>query len=183
MAEIDIDTKLKLYMLIVSRYKDVISKNEESSITEIRQRISPYNDFVKNLRDSLIKDIHDYDYDKNFLTAVQKGVDYIRGIKNFEFLLTFWMSFEEMDELKAADIMDQALLLTALLRSLGSENVKVHVTRSKKIYVGFEYKGEKLMINPGSGSLLRGDDIDNIFQSDNLSYSFNDLSYENFEEA
>jgi len=112
---------------------------------------------------------------------MQKCVDYIREIKNFEFLLTFWMSFEEMDKLKAADIMDQALLLTALLRSLGSETVKVHVTKTKRIYVGFDYKGEKMLINPASGSILRDDDVANVFQNDPLSYSFNDLSYETFE--
>jgi hypothetical protein len=178
---IDSETKLKLYMLIVNRYKDVISKSEERSISEIRQRCSPYNDFVRKLRDKLIADIRHYEYNKHFLQAVQRAVDYIKSIKNFEFLLTFWMTFEEIDDIKAAPLMDKALLLTALLRSFGCPDAKVYVTRSKKVYVGFRWDGLSYLIDPLNGSILSGDFAENAFVNDPLAYVFNDLTYESFE--
>lgn len=180
---IDTETKLKLYMLIVNRYKDVISKSEEKSISEIRQRCSPYNDFIRKLRDQLIADLHSYEYDTHFLQALQRVINYIKGIKNFEFLLTFWMSFEEINELKAAPLMDKSLLLTALLRSLDSPDAKVYVTRSKKIYVGFRWGDSAYLIDPMTCSLLSGDFAEKAFVSDPLAYIFSDLNYESFEEG
>ncbi len=179
---IDTETKLKLYMLIVNRYKETISKSEEKSISEIRQRCSPYNDFVRKLRDQLIVDIHPYEYEKHFFQALQRVINYTKNIKNFEFLLTFWMSFEEINELKAAPLMDKSLLITALLRSLDSPDAKVYVTKSKKIYVGFRWNGSSYLIDSATCSIISGDFAEKTFISDPLAYVFNDLSYESFEE-
>lgn len=182
MSVMDTETKLKLYMLIVNRYKDLISKSEEKSISEIRQRCSPYNDFVRKLRDQLISDLHPYEYEKHFFQALQRVISYSKGIRNFEFLLTFWMSFEEIVELRAAPLMDKSLLLTALLRSLDCPDAKVYSTKSKKIYVGFRWGGSAYLIEPATCSILSGDFAEKTFIADPLSYVFNDLSYENFEE-
>lgn len=181
--EMDEKTKLKLYMLIVNRYKDMISKQEEHSVSEIRQRISPYDDQLKSIRDRLIKDIGPYEYDKHFFQAVQRILDYIRNIKTVRFLLTFWMSFEEIDELKVAGVMDKALLLAALLRSLDSKDVKVMVTKSEHVFVGFTWRGDNHLIVPESGSLLAREDSTKMFADDPLAYSFSDLFYESYEES
>lgn len=182
MDGIDLETKLKLYMLIVSRYKEIISKNEEKSISEIRQRCSPYNDFVRKLRDRLISNIPNYEYDKHFQQALQKTVEYIKGIKSLELLINFWMSFEEIEEVKAASGMDKALLFTALLRALDCPDAKIYVTKSKKMFVGFRWQGSAYLIDPLTCSLLSGDFAEKAFMTDPLAYVFNDLSYESFEE-
>jgi len=180
---IDTETKLKLYMLIVNRYKELISKSEERSISEIRQRCSPYDDFVRKLRDKLVSDLHPYEYDKHFFQALHRVINYAKDIKTFEFLLNFWMNFEEIDELKAAPLMDKSLLLTALLRSLDCPDAKVYVTKSKKIYVGFKWSGSGYLIDAATCSLLSGEFAEHAFMSDPLAYVFNDLSYESFEEG
>ncbi|MBI2079412.1 hypothetical protein HYT84_01495 [Candidatus Micrarchaeota archaeon] len=180
MSDVDLETKLRIYMLIVNRYKDSISEKENRSISEIRQRISPYSDFIKNLRTMLVSET--YKYPDHFPAALQKALDYMRTIKNFEFKLTFWLAFEEVDQLKAGELMDKALLCASLLRSLDAENVKVLVTKSDVPYVIFDWKNERHLINLATTSLLRGSDVDSLFEKDSLSYAFSDLLFEQYGE-
>lgn len=179
MPEPDLETKLKLYTLIVSRYKDLISEKENRSISETRQRISPYSDFIKNLKSSFTGP--NYKYPDNFPSSLQKILDYVSSIKNFEFKLTFWLTFEEMDKLKAGDLLDKALLCASLLRSLDSENVKVVITTSNTPYVCFDWKSENHLINLSTTSLLKGNDVDEIFKKDKVVFAFSDLFFDQYE--
>ncbi len=180
--DIDAQTKLKLYLLMVSRYKDLISEKESHSVSEIRQRVSPYGESVKKISRRLLPKPDFYIYERDFFAAAQKAISYIRDIKTVEFSITFWMEFTEIDELRIAGVMDKALLLAALLRSFGSQDTLVKVTKSENPYVSFSCEGQEYLFVPGSGSLLAGDDAVAIFKKDPLAYSFNDLVYENFEE-
>ncbi len=182
-AELDAETKLKIYMLVVNRYRDLISEKEERSVSEIRQRVSPYNDLVKSLRDRLLSDFHPYTYERDFMQAAQGAISHVTEMKTFRMLIPFWMTFEEMEELKAGGVMDKALLLTSLLRALDSRDARVMVTRSGRTYVAFEWKGQMHLVVPESGSLLGGDDAAKALANDLLAYSFSDLSYENYEES
>jgi hypothetical protein len=182
-SDIDTETKLKLYMLIVNRYKDLISKQEERSISEIRMRVSPYYDHIRSIRAKLLSDFHPYTAERDFMTATQRAINHIKGIKTVKFLLTFWMSFEEISELRIAGVMDKALLLAAILRSLESSEVQVIVTKSERVFVGFKWKGESYLVAPESGSMLAGEDASKVFESDPPSYSFSDLAYESYEES
>lgn len=178
----DLETKLKIYMLITNRYKDLITEKENRSISEIRQKVSPYNDFIRQKKDSLVADFRPYEYEKHFFTAVQRALNYVRTIRNCEFLLTFWMSFEEMEQLKAADIMDKSILFASLLRALGSENVKVYVTRAKRVFVGFNWSSIFYLVDVKNVSMLSGTEADGAFLKDPLAYEFNDLNFESFED-
>jgi len=182
MEDLAPETKVKIYHLILSRYKEHIEKHERSSLSELRQMITPYNDFIKSLRDKIIEDLQPYSYEKHFFSAVQKVTEYIRSIKNIKLDIVFWMSFEELDSLKAGPLIDQAIFLTSLLRSLGSNDTKVYISFLGKIYVGFSWNNTHYLINPESGSLLSGSDAENAFVEDHLRYVFNDLSFESLEE-
>ncbi|MFA5050123.1 MAG: hypothetical protein WC501_03890 [Candidatus Micrarchaeia archaeon] len=178
---LDTERKVKIYELILSRYRELIKEKEERSISEIRQMINPYDDFVKSLRDDIIRDIQPYLQEKHFFSAVQKCTDYIKSIYNLKLPVIFYLTFKEIDELKVAPILDQSVLLCSLIRSLGSENAKVHIMNSNKIYVGFDFEFERYLIDPESGTLFRGGDVEAIFKSDKPSYSFSDLHFESFE--
>jgi hypothetical protein len=180
--ELDPATKLEIYKLVISRYKGLISEKESVSITEIRQKVSPYNDFIRNLRESLLKDIVPYDPRLHFLAAAEKAMDYVRKIRTCEFAFTFWMSFSEMDSLRVGTSMDKAILLAALLRSLESPDARVLVSRRGRAFVRFSHAGTPYLFVPESGSLLVGDDAMKLLSDDSISYCFNDLVYENYEE-
>lgn len=182
MENVSPETRLKLYERIVQRYQEIISEKETVSVSELRHRISPYSDFVRNLRARLVHGLEPYDYQKHFFSGVERAIEYLKTIQNVELPFTFWFRFEDIDQIQAAPRMDKALLLTALLRSLESEQVKLYITRSKKPYVYFEWAGDRYLINPESGSLLRGEDVDKIFQEDPAAYAFSDLFFESYEE-
>ncbi len=181
--ELDPGTKLEIYKLIINRYKDLITEKESRSITEIREQVSPYSDFIRKMRDAMLNDIVPYDPRLHFFTAAQRAMAYVRQIRTCEFSFTFWMTFKEMDELKVGTSMDKAILLAALLRSLESEDVKVVVTKSGKAFVRFTWSGSAYAFSAESGSLLAGDDSMKAFSDDPVAYSFNDLIYENYEES
>lgn len=182
MADLDSQAKLEIYKLVLSRYKDLISEKESRSISEIRQRVSPYDGFVKKIRDSMVTDMVPYVPRAQFFVAAQRAMDYVRGIRTCEFAFTFWMDFREMDELKFGTSMDKAILLAALLRSLESEDVRVLVTKKRSAFVKFAWNGAQYLFAAENGSLLAGDDTLKIFADDPVAYSFNDLAYENYEE-
>ena len=180
--DLNAKTKLEIYKLVINRYMDLINEKESCSISEIRQKVSPYNDFIRKMRDSILSDIAPYDHKRHFFTAAQRAMSYIRGVRTCEFAFSFWMDFNEMDKLKIATSMDKAILLAALLRSLESEDVRVLVTKKGRVFVRFLWDSTSHLFAPGSGSLLLGKDSLKIFSDDPLAYSFNDLVYENYEE-
>ncbi len=180
--EADSEVKLKIYELILSRYKERIEEGEHKSISELRERISPYNDFVKQLAERLSAGLRPYEYEKHFTAALQNSVEYIKSLRNVELPVSFWIDFKTMDELKAGDIIDQALLLTSLLRSFGSPTAKMLITKSRRVYVGYEWKGEQHMVNPESGSVLSGEDVQKAFSEDPLVYAFSDVYFETYGE-
>jgi len=177
------EKRLKIYQIMIERYKDVISEAEEKSVSQIRQKITPYDEKIKSLRDSLIKDLLPYDYQKHFFIAVQKMIEYTKSIETANIGLTFWLDFPLIDELRAASAMDKALLLCTLLRSLDGKDAKVIVSKSGRILVGFSWNGEIYVIVPESGSLLAGEDVQKAFENDSMAYAFSDLFYDSYEES
>lgn len=175
--------KLEIYKLVLSRYKDLISEKESRSISEIRQRVSPYNDFIRKMRDSFVSDMVPYVFSSQFFVAAQRAMAYVRNIRTCEFSFTFWMDFGEMDGLGFGTSMDKAILLAALLRSLESPDARVLVTKKGLAFVKFSWNAAQYVFAPENGSLLAGGDAMRVFADDPAAYSFNDLVYENYEDA
>lgn len=180
--ELDAETKLKIYTLILNRYKDTINKSESRSISEIRQKVSPYNEYIRSLKDRLLYDIAPYDPDRSFLQASERILAYVRGIRACEFAFSFWMTFEEIESLKIASGMDKAMLFASLLRAIGSDDARVLVTRSGKVFVRYSHRGIDHMFDPRTNAFSSGAGSLGFFSEDPIAYSFNDLAYENFEE-
>lgn len=176
------EEKLQLFRLIIDRYTGIIDEKESKSISEIRQRVSPYVPFVEKLKDSLLSELQPYEYKANFFSAVQKAIEHLKGIRVFKLPFTFWLSFEEIDELKSSSELDKAVLFAALLRAFGSEDVVVTVTKSQKPFVRFSWKEESYLYSPETDSLISGDYLSSVFEKDAPLYNFSDLKYESFEE-
>ncbi|MEW6722894.1 MAG: hypothetical protein AB1324_06550 [Candidatus Micrarchaeota archaeon] len=174
--------KLEIYKLVLSRYRDLISEKETRSVSEIRQRVSPYTDWVRAMRERMLSDIAPYDRRRHFQAAAERAMEYVRGIRTCEFAFTFWMDFGEMDSLRIGTAMDKAILLAALIRALESEDVRVLVTKAGRPYVRFTDGAVSFLFVPESGSLLMGEDAMKTFANDPVAYSFSDLAYENYED-
>jgi len=180
--DLDAATKLNIYRLVLKRHRELINEKESLTISEIRQKVSPYNDFIRSIREDITKDMVPYNHGLQFYDAALRAISYVRGIKTCEFAFTFWMDFEELGRLKIGTAMDKAIVLAAVLRSLESEDVRVVVTKKGRPFVRFSWDGKQHLFVPESGSLLIGEDSMKIFANDPPSYSFSDLVYENHEE-
>lgn len=181
--ELDPLKKLEIYRLILNRYKGMITEKETKPISEIRQKTAPYQPLVKRLRDEFVSDMVPYDSRRYFMSAAERAIAYIRQVKTCEFAFTFWVEFEEMDRLKIGTSLDKAIFLCALLRALDAEDCRVLVTRKNRSLVKFTHGSTSYVFVPESGSLLVGEDVQKAFLDDPVTYSFNDLSYENYDES
>ena len=156
-----------IYEIIVNRYKDLIEKSEEKTISEIRQLINPNHSIIQRIKEEIGE------------RDVGKIVDYLKEYETISIPVTFWLTFEEIEELRGGTIMDKAIFLTSLLRAF-DYNAKVFVT-SKKVYVSVEDK-EPVFIDPNTWSIYRGIDVQKIVSEEVPQYAFNDLVFESFEE-
>ena len=175
------EKECELYKLIVMRYKELVEKSEEKTITEIRSMISPYNDFIQKKKAEILSNFPSYDPEKDFFSAMRKAVEYIKSIENIRVPVKFWLNFEELDRMKAGDVYSQAILLASLLRALDGKEVVVYSTEKENFYVGFVWQGLKYVINPENGAMFIGDDIQKLFQEDKPMYAFSDIAFESFD--
>jgi hypothetical protein len=180
--DLDAETKLDLYRLVLKRYSDIINDKENLTISETRQRVSPYHDVIRKVREEVTKDMVPYHSKTQFFDASQRAVTYVRQMKTCEFAFSFWMDFEDMDRLKIGTAMDKAVMLAAILRALESDDVRVVVTKRSKAYVRYSWEGKQYLFVPESGSLMVGEDAMKVLANDLPSYSFSDLAYESHEE-
>lgn len=175
------EKECELYRLIVLRYKELIEKSEDKTITEIRTMVSPYNDFVQKKKAEVLSSFPLYDPENDFFSAMQKAIEYIKSIENIKMPIRFWLSFDELDRIKAGDVYSQALLLASLFRAMDGRDVLVYSTEKGNFYVSFSWQGLRYVVNPENGAMFIGDDVSKLFQEDKPMYAFSDLAFESFD--
>ena len=179
--ELEEGKKLAIYRLIVTRYKNLINEKESQSVSEIRQKVSPYNPVIKKLASKLSGGDGEKIIDSlDFFTYLQRTLLLVKKIKTCEFAFSFWLSYEEMLDLQVATKMDKAILLCSLLRAFGQESTVV-VSKKGNNYVRFKMNEVVYLASSESGSLFSGEDVAKMLADDLLIYSFSDLIYENYE--
>lgn len=170
--------KAAIYLLMLNRYKDVISERETKTITEIRSLVKPHQPFI----DSLVKRIIPDWPQCGKAAALDRVVGYFRTIETCEFAVTFWLKPEEIDELKVADTPNKAVLFASVLRTLHFDDAKVYVTKNDSYYVGFHLENRNYLFVPKTNALAADDEVSRILAEDAPQHAFNDLVYEVFEE-
>ncbi len=178
--------RLALHRKIIERYRDIIETSEDKSVTELRSLINPENSAVAGVRDLINSKFRPYLYDRDFPKAAQLAYSYCHDeIKN-EFLpVDFWLTPEDIVELKAADEMDKAIFLCSLLIALENQTAKVVVEtegRKRHAYVTFEYDDTFYLMDPAHSVNASGkkDDVisEQITDAERkLIYEFNNLEY------
>jgi len=181
----DNELSMKLYKLIVDRYREQIEDYEKKSIADLKGILKPHDAKIIEIRDSITHDFHPYVYDEHFLPAAKMCFTYVSTYKTLQLPISFWLSFEDMQNLMAGDEIDKCILLCALLRSLGSENAKVYVTEAKRAYVFFIFAGKKMFADFTQKDLSEVEDLNaaSAQMKGKLLYSFNDREHEDFVEV
>jgi len=179
------ELRAELYRTIISRYQNFIEESESKSISELKELVKPHDKTVMEVKISILDAFHPYVYDESFLMAAQAALAHIASIRTVQLPLNFWLSFEDMERLKAADSIDRAVYLCSILRSLDNDNARVYIAENKKPYVLFEYKGQAYLIDVDSGKSTMSPSVEAALKTITDSkpvYSFNDKAYEDLSE-
>jgi len=178
------DTTIKLYRLIIDRYRDIIEERETKSVLDLQRMVQPREESVLKIRDSLIEGFHPYVYGENFLPAAQAAFSMLFSFRTVSSPVSFWLSLQDMQEIAAGEEIDKSIFLCSILRSLGSENAKVFVTDPKSSYVLFQFSGKSFVADHSQAQLLEKPSGAEALSSlkGKLLYSFNDKEYEDFQD-
>src|SRR3989344_1426796 len=138
----DDELRLKLYKLIIDRYREMIEQGESRSVYDLKAMIDPQHEKVKELRDSITEGFHPYVYEEHFQQAAKMAFEYVCSFRTVSPPVSFWLTISDMGELMAGDEIDKSILLCSIFRSLGCESAKVFVTDSRNSYVLFQFSSK-----------------------------------------
>jgi hypothetical protein len=179
------ELRIKLFRMIIERYRDEIEAHESKSISDMKDLAKPHDATVIAIRDSILGSFRPYVYGEHFLAAAKMCFSHLSSFQTISPPVSFWLTFGEMKELMAGDEIDKSILLCSLFRSIGSENAKVFVTSTKNSYVAFEFSGKHYLADHSKPELSEFSGWQECLSAMNgkLLYSFNDTEYENFQET
>ena len=178
------EIRLKLYKLIIDRYRDMIEQGETRSVSDLKAMIMPHHEKIAELRESITGGFHPFVYEEHFLQAAKMCFEHVSSFKTISAPVSFWLEFAEMQSLMAGDEIDKSILLCSLLRSLGSQNAKVFMTDSRNSYVLFQFTGKSFIADYSQKELVEKETGEAALSSlkGKIIYSFNDKEYESFQE-
>ena len=168
------EIKCMVYKILTVRYKDLIAKNEEKSLSDLKQKASPFSDEVTEIYTNIVQDANN---DAEKFTSILR---HLRHISVVNIAIPFYLSFKDIETYKFATPVDKAILGTALLRRAGLD-AKVYITRNNT-YIGYNMDNTPMLLNVVSMHILQGKDADDAFMKDPLRFVFNDRYSEVFEQ-
>lgn len=177
--------RLKLYKLIIDRYRDMIEQGESRSVSDLKAMVMPHHEKIVELRESITEGFHPYVYEEHFLQAAKMCFEYVSSFRTISAPVSFWLTFQDMKEIMAGDEMDKSMLLCSLLRSLGCENAKVFLSDSRNSYVLFQFSSKSYVADHSQKGLVEGKSGAEAMAllKGKILYSFNDKEYESFQES
>jgi hypothetical protein len=111
-------------------------------------------------------------------------MDLVFSWKKVKLPLSFWMSFEDMARLRAADDIDRAILFCSLFRALGSDSARVLIGKDKSAWASFVFNKKQYVVSVVGKSMsaytLDEDALRQFLYQ--MQYAFNDKDYEDFSE-
>lgn len=171
------DKRTEMAEYILKRHKEAIEREEVPSLSRLRQVISPYSEYVSALKSKILQSLAPYKKEEKFMDAVEQVLSHCSGIEVVKLPVQYTLSFEEMEELKAAPRIGKAVLTTSLLRAVGSETAAC-VIGNKYVLVKFRWMNQDYAIDVEKNSLLEGEKAKKFIRNSQPRYIFNDLFFE-----
>ncbi len=175
------ELRLRLYKLIIERYRDEIEEHENKTVADLKSIIQPHEPIIAKTRDSLLEGFRPYIYAENFIEAAKMCCEYVASFATISPPVAFWLTFSDMQSIMAGDEIDKSILLCSLLRSMGSESARVFVTDTKNSYVLCQFSGKfYLSGHSGAETAVCASEAEAVLRmSGKPIYSFNDRDYVN----
>ncbi len=175
----------KVYLTIISRYRDYIEEHENVSIAELPTLVTPKNGAVVAKVDEIKASFGRYDYDNNFYDASLAAFSFVKEkVEDATLPLQFWLTPEETLAFMIGDTFDRCVLLCSMMVALGNPSAKVAVVvngESRKLLVYYEF-GDAVHTFDLRGGLEKFASKEEMVASlkikeDTTAYEFNDLTY------
>ena len=179
--------KLKLYDIILNRYRTMIERSESKTIADLKALIQPKDETVVRVKDQLIDEFKPYLFEKHFYMVAERAHKFVSEMKTVKTPVDFWLTSKEFLELKGGDMMDKAVFLCSLLIALENNDayVIVGVDGGTKIAVGHRTGNGWRFLDPTTGTSINGDKdalIKQWFAGAERMYEFNDREYNQLSE-
>jgi hypothetical protein len=183
-APSDDDIRLKLYRIIIERYREEIEAHEMKSVSDLKGLVQPHNEKIIEIRDSILGSFRPYIYDEHFLSAAKMCFSFVSSFRTISPPVSFWLTFSEMKELMAGDDIDKSILLCSLYRAIGLENAKVVMADTKNSYVAFEFSGKHYLSDHTKSEITEATGWQECIglMKGKVLYTFSDKEYEDFSE-
>ncbi|MEM3362328.1 MAG: hypothetical protein QXH71_01035 [Candidatus Anstonellaceae archaeon] len=178
------DLQIEILYLIIDRYRSIIEESESKSIAELSSLVKPLDGSVNEIKIYIQDQFHPYIYEQHFLLATQKALDIVFSWRKIKLPISFWLNFDEMVRLKAADDIDRAIFICSLFRSLGSDSAKVVISKDKSAWVFFTFNNKDYIVDIAKKSMSAYpkdcQELKEFFYS--ALYIFNDKEYKDLSE-
>jgi len=176
----------RVYLAIISRYKDYIEEKEGLSVAELPTLVMPNDPKVIEKTEEIKSEFLNYSYDQSFYEASMRAYKFItEEISDVTLPLQFWLTPSETIEFEMGDQIDKSILLCSMLVRLGNPSSKVFVIvredNSREISVYYTLDGKLYLLGSDSGvRSFAGKDqmLERLVISENDSaYEFNNQMY------
>jgi len=175
----------RLYLAIISRYKEYIQEKEGLSVAELPTLVTPKDEAVAKKVLEIKNSFGIYEYDRDFRQAGEKAFSFVRNeIEDVILPLEFWLSPKDTLAYMMGDVIDKNILLCSMLVGLGNPSAKVLMRikdESFSAYVYYEFDNRVYMLGLG-GSTREFDGKEEMISAlgideDTTAYEFNNQTY------
>lgn len=175
----------RIYLTVISRYKDYIEENESLSVAELPTLVTPKNPAVVKKIDEIKSHFGRFDYDANFHDASMGAFTFVKNeIEHVTLPIQFWLTPEETLAFLMGDVFDRNVLLCSVLIGLGNPSCKIFVmikNEARKIFVYYEFRNSIYLLDL-NGEMKKFRTKDEMLVSfkideETIAYEFNDRTY------
>lgn len=182
---------LRLYQLILQRYRERIESDETKSIADLKLLVQPLHPLIQEEKHKLTNQFHPYIYTEHWQLAAELALRRCQEFTVVRLPLSVWLSFGDIVQLGAGDETDLTIFFCSLLRALEFSHTWVALNQEKEpaVIYGRQSDGSQghfFAVSLSKGLLAQGGK-DEVFKSLNqkskLLYAFNDREYVDFSEG
>ncbi|VVB73613.1 Uncharacterised protein [uncultured archaeon] len=174
--------KIRLYELVLGRYRQMIEHSESKTIADLKAMIRPNDETVQKAKEEITSAMRPYIYDQHFDIAAEAAHKTVREMRTVKSLIDFWLTPKEMMNLRGGDPMDKAVFLCSLLIALDNPDsyVIVGVDSGIKVAVGYKFGEQWRLLDTTSKASVSGDKetlLKEWFGDERNIYEFNNIYY------
>ncbi|HEV8289394.1 MAG TPA: hypothetical protein VGQ00_00365 [Candidatus Norongarragalinales archaeon] len=150
-----------LYKKVIQRYSDYINKNEEKTVPELKRMIDAKHPRVKQIKDIILLDLQHDDKQEDPFARAEKAYNFCTNLRPLHGVLgiSFWLTFDDIVELGAADHFDKSIFLASLIKALQAGEAKVRLMELegglKHSVVVFKNEDVSLLLDPSQAHDFR----------------------------